>query len=317
MSGFELYAPRTDRHRRTWTLAMIPLGFVFMALSGLIAYLPFIIKNVMAMQAHPELAHHAPARPEFNVLSLAIPTGLLIVIILIWAWLFERRGPAAIGFNSNGLWRFLRGYLIGCGFLIVVVGGLWLVGAYQVEGPGVWAAPTLAALTPILLFAAGFIVQGSSEEVLMRGWIMQTVASRHGIILAVIFNSILFGAMHLGNIKPSPAMYAGVANVALFGIFISLYACRERSLWGVCGWHAAWNWLLGLGFGLEVSGLKLKVAPLIIDLKDTPNTPWWLSGAEWGPEASVFTTAVLLIGIFVLILKGALKPGESYAVPVQ
>jgi hypothetical protein len=56
---------------------------------------------------------------------------------------------------------------------------------------------------------------------------------------------------------------------------------------------------------------------LIVDLKDTPGQPWWLSGGSWGPEASVFTTVVLLVGIIVLIRKGALKPGNSYPAPVS
>ena len=151
----------------------------------------------------------------------------------------------------------------------------------------------------------------------MRGWLMQIVASRHGVVWGVIINSIVFGALHLGNIKPSPAMYAGCANVALFGVFISLYAARERSLWGVCGWHAAWNWFLGVGFGLEVSGIHMDVEPLVVDLKDAPHAAWWLSGGEWGPEASVVATAVLLAGIVYLLVRGALTPGDSYGGPQE
>lgn len=294
---------------------LLILGFVFLVLSQIAPFIPYMIHTFQVMHADPSLAKGPPPRPHVGDFEMFLPTAILIGIVLLWVGLFERRGPSAIGFNGNGIWRFLRGYLIGCAFLIVVVCGLWGMGVYQVEGPGAWTTPTLAVLTPILIYAGLFIIQGSSEEVLMRGWIMQTVASRHGILFAVILNSLAFGALHLGNIKPSPAMWAGVSNVALFGIFISLYACRDRSLWGVCGWHAAWNWLLGLGFGLEVSGLKMNAAPLIIDLKDTPNAPWWLSGGEWGPEASVFTTAVLLAGIIFLIWKGALKPGASFAAP--
>lgn len=317
MAGFELYAPRTERHRRTWTWAVIVLGIVFMMLSGLIVAVPYIVQSVQAMQANPALHRLPPPPANMGTWMLFLPDALLIACILVWVAAFERRLPEAIGFNANGLWRFVRGYLIGCGFLVTVVCGLWAVGVYQVESPGAWAAPTVAALLPILGYAGMFIVQGSSEEVFMRGWLMQIVASRRGIVWAVITNSLVFGAMHLLNIQPSPAMFAGCANVALFGVFISLYACRERSIWGVCGWHAAWNWLLGIGFGLEVSGLNMKVTPLIVNLKDAPNAPWWLSGGVWGPEASIFTTAVLLAGIVFLLWKGALKPGESYPVPAS
>ncbi len=314
MSGFELYAPRTQRHRRTWTWAIIVLGMVFMTIASVVPFIPFILERIQAVKANPALAHEV-VKPTIGVLEMFLPTALQIVFILAWVLVFERRSPATIGFNAKALLRFVRGFAIGCGFLIVVVCGLWAVGVYQVDKPGVIAAPTAAAVLTILGYAGLFMIQGSSEETFMRGWLMGTVSSRHGIIWAVVINSIVFGALHLGNIKMSPELLSGAGNVALFGVFISLYACKERSIWGVCGWHAAWNWLLGIGFGLEVSGLNMKVAPLVVDLKDAPNQPWWLTGAAWGPEASIFTTIVLLIGIAFLIWKGALKPGESYATP--
>jgi len=110
----------------------------------------------------------------------------------------------------------------------------------------------------------------------------------------------------------------GLLNIVLFGVFISLYAVREGSLWGVCGWHAAWNWLLGLGFGLEVSGMKIDSLPLITDLTGAPGAAWWLTGASFGPEASLVTTAVPLAGTVVLRPGGRTPgPGGSEAVEVR
>ena len=317
MAGFELYAPRLATHRRTWTLAVIGLCLLFNTVAGVIAFIPYIMDTVQFIATHPNVTPAMVPKPSMDGLWFLI-VPCVLEIVMVWAWIavFERRTPAAIGFNGHGLLRFVRGYLVGCAMLVFVVGSIWLLGGYKIESPGFWEAPTAAALAPILIYVIGFVIQGSSEEVLMRGWLMQLVASRHGIVLAVIINSMLFGAAHLGNPGSLVPKLMGCGNVALFGVFISLYACRERSLWGVCGWHGAWNWLLGVGFGLEVSGLKLKVAPLVVDLMDVPNRPVWLTGAEWGPEASVVTTLMLVTGIAILVWKGALKPGESYAVPV-
>ena len=132
---------------------------------------------------------------------------------------------------------------------------------------------------------------------------------------------MLFGLLHASNIDPSPELLTGVLNVVLFGVFIGVYAAREGSLWGVCGWHAAWNWLLGLGFGLEVSGHVIDSTPLVVDLGTQTTVPWWVTGAAFGPEGSVVTTAVLLIGIAVLILKGRTRDfgvveDEAPATPV-
>ena len=106
-------------------------------------------------------------------------------------------------------------------------------------------------------------------------------------------------------------------NIVLFGLFISLYAVREGSLWGVCGWHAAWNWLLGLGFGLEVSGIRIDTVPLVADLTVAPGAPWWLTGGAFGPEASVVTTAVLLAGALGLIVLGRTRDHGAEAAPAS
>ncbi len=298
MAGIELYAPRKHRHRRTWTLAAIVLGAVFIIGGQLGALLPAVAAGFVTpgggADGWPQTAY-----------ELAAAFGLGSVLLLLWAWLFERRGPAALGLNARGVLRFVRGYLIGLACLTTVVGVIWIAGGYAVEGPGAFGSAAVgAALLPIGVLMLGFIVQASSEELLFRGWLMQLIASRHGLWIAVIANSALFALAHAGNIEASRELYLGLANIVLFGLFISLYAVREGSLWGVCGWHAAWNWLLGLGFGLEVSGGAMKATPLITDLTSASGAAWWLTGAGFGPEASVVTTAVLLAGVLVLAVRG-------------
>lgn len=309
MAGIELYARRRLRHRRTWTLAAIVLGVVSMVGGQLAAFLPAVAAGFITpgggSDGWPQLAY-----------ELGAAFGLGSVLVLLWAWLFERRGPAALGLNARGPVRFLRGYLIGLAFLGGVVGIIWAAGGYVVEGPGAFGTAAVgAALLPIGVLMLGFIIQGSSEELLFRGWLMQLIASRHGLWFAVIGNSALFALAHAGNIEPSNELYVGLANIVLFGLFISLYAVREGSLWGVCGWHAAWNWLLGLGFGLEVSGMKIDSLPLVTDLTGATDAAWWLTGASFGPEASVVTTGVLLVGTLVLALRGRTRDHGVEAAP--
>ena len=301
MSGIELYAPRKPAHRRTWTAAAVVLAVVFMLAGQLGGYLPAVAVGFVTPgggeDGWPQLAY-----------QLGACFGLTAIMTLAWARLFERRGPSALGFNTRGPKRFLRGYLIGMAFLVGVVGIIWAAGGYVIEGPGAFGSASVGtALLPIAVLLLGFVIQGSTEEIVFRGWLMQLIASRHGLWIAVIGNSALFALAHAGNIEPSKELYVGLANIVLFGLFISLYAAREGSLWGVCGWHAAWNWLLGLGFGLEVSGQVVDATPLIADLTGKEGAAWWLTGAAFGPEASLVTTAVLLIGTILLALRGRTK----------
>lgn len=311
MAGIELYAERKRRHRRTWTLAAIVLCVVFMVGGEVGAYFPALATGFVSpgggADGWPQLAY-----------QLAVAFGLSSVLLLLWARFFERRGPSALGLNARGPMRFLRGYLIGVAFLLTVVGVIWAAGGYAVEGAGAFGSAAVgAALLPIFVLMLGFIIQGSTEELLFRGWLMQLIASRHGLWIAVVANSALFALAHAGNIEPSKELYVGLANIVLFGLFISLYAVREGSLWGVCGWHAAWNWLLGLGFGLEVSGTVIETTPLIADLTGAPGAAWWLTGGAFGPEASFVTTAVLLIGTVALIVRGRTRDHGVEAAAVE
>lgn len=317
MAGIELYAPRLPGHRRTWSPAIIALGIVFLALQILLlpAFLMTAI-NLAGLKLDPQnlQASFMALLPEWPVFASSLfACAVTSVAILMWVRLFERRGWQTIGFNGDGAKRFGRGFLIGLGFLGAVVGGLALLGGYRIESPGIWAAPSLAAFVPILVLLVGFCIQGGGEEILMRGWLMQLIASRHGMYWAIGVNSVIFSLMHALNTPPTPELGLGLLNILLVGIFFSLYAIREQSLWGVCGWHAAWNWMLSGGVGLEVSGMSVKVAPLI-DLAGTAGAPWWLTGGSFGPEGSVVATAVLLAGTIWLAWQIRRNPPKGFPV---
>ena len=310
MAGIELYAPRRPRHRRTWTAAALVLAIVFIALGQTLAFVPGMLLGLMT----PDGADVGWLGTAWTLAGFAF----IALIVIGWVTQFERRSLATNGFNGSGLKRFARGYAIGLAFLVGVVGIIAALGGYRIEGGGVFSGPSAAAgLVPILVLMAGFVIQGSTEEIVTRGWLMQVIASRHGLAWGVGLSSALFGLLHAANIDPSPALAMGVTNVTLFGVFIGLYAAREGSLWGVCGWHAAWNWLLGLGFGLEVSGQVIDAPPLVVDLATRPELPWWMTGAAFGPEGSVVVTVVLLVGSIVLAVRGRSRDHGVIAEPTE
>ena len=230
--------------------------------------------------------------------------GFCAVALILWVWFFERRSLATIGFSGVPGWSFLRGILWGGVSLAAVVCLIALAGGYTIEAGGSWTQMSWMALAPFGAAALAFIVQGSTEELLIRGWLMQLTASRYGVTLAIIFSTVVFSLLHGINIEPSDELVLGLANIVLVGAFLGLYAAQERSIWGVCGWHAAWNWLLGVGFGLEVSGGEIGAGALVVDLKSDSAMPWWITGGAFGPEASLVTTGVLLAGCLWLLFKG-------------
>ncbi|WP_050808268.1 CPBP family intramembrane glutamic endopeptidase [Asticcacaulis biprosthecium] len=304
MAGIELYAPRTQRHRRTWTAAAIILTLVFIVLGQVPAAIALMAAGI-------------PLQPGVSWTGdtlLLLSFACIAILFFLWVWLFERRSLATIGFNSDFVRRYVRGLLLGLAFSGAVIGGIFALGGYTIENAGFWAAPSLSLFIPIIAIFIGFVVQGAAEEIAMRGYLMQIIASRHGIFWGIGVTTILFSLLHATNLKPSNELYMGLVNIVLVGIFFGLYAIKERSLWGVCAWHTAWNWFLGVGFGVEVSGQRLDAKPIVVDLAQS-DVPWWITGGAFGPEGSVVTTVVLLAGIAWQVSQGALKPGAGYPTP--
>ncbi|MGB5346239.1 MAG: CPBP family glutamic-type intramembrane protease, partial [Woeseia sp.] len=121
------------------------------------------------------------------------------------------------------------------------------------------------------------------------------------------------------HIELDPAADAGLigtllftSTTLLFAVFLSFLAIREKSIWGACAWHAAWNWMFITWFGLPTTGIELNLAPLLGDLMAAPGAADWLTGGAEGPEGSVFTSIVLVAGCLLLWLRKA-RPGTVNA----
>jgi hypothetical protein len=53
-------------------------------------------------------------------------------------------------------------------------------------------------------------------------------------------------------------------------------------------------------FGLPTTGIDLGLAPLLADYMPAPDAPFWLTGGADGPEGSVLTPIVLVVGSLIL-----------------
>lgn len=69
------------------------------------------------------------------------------------------------------------------------------------------------------------------------------------------------------------------------------------NIWIACGLHSVWNFVLYGIMGLSVSGSESKLDGLMLFCVEETNI---LNGAEYGIEASIITTLVLGVLLFVL-----------------
>lgn len=230
------------------------------------------------------------------VFTLIMGFACILMGIYLYVRYVEKRPFISLGFDkSSWITKYLKGYGFACITMTVIaliIGGL---GEYRFMTKGVNVGYSM--LPAILFTIIGWMVQGGTEEVLTRGWLMTSISARTNIYLGIVLNSGLFMIAHLFNNSIS-----GIAliNLFIFGIFASVYAINEGSLWAICGFHSGWNWFQGNILGIEVSGNPTIGGSLI---KLIPGDVVFISGGSFGIEASIITTIVLVLCSVLYIYK--------------
>lgn len=146
----------------------------------------------------------------------------------------------------------------------------------------------------ILLIFIGFLIQGMSEEILCRGFIMKTLSKKCGVLGGIMINSIIFGLLHIFN---DNITFLAIFNLILFGIFMSLVYYLTNNLWMVGAIHSIWNFSQGSIFGIRVSGIELRES-LWLSKNVTDNI---YNGGTFGMEGGLFCMLVEVTDVIVCI----------------
>jgi len=233
--------------------------------------------------------------------------GLAPAILIGWLCgkLLEELPFRALGVWFTGGWlkHLIIGSLIGALTLGIAVAIGVVFGNLDFSfNSAETSAITQTLLSSLLVFG----VAAAFEEALFRGYILQTFARSGLAWLAIILTSVFFGAVHLGN--PNAGLLSTL-NTALAGVWFGVAYLKTRDLWFVWGLHLMWNWTQGAIFGIEVSGLtEIVHSPL---LKESDHGPAWLTGENYGIEASIACTIALIVSTIVIYFMPLLKPSEE------
>jgi len=191
-------------------------------------------------------------------------------------------------FRSGWQREFGLGAALGWGMLLASILPLVLSGGLIIT---FWTIPRQFGILVIDLLVLA--VASLAEEVAFRGYPFQRLIDAIGPTLATILFSFLFAALHMFNPGANRASFL----ITVFSSWLlSVAYFRTRALWLCWGWHFAWNASMCVLFGLPVSGIT-KFSPVI---QSNTVGPVWMTGGDYGPEASGVTAVVLLIGIFVV-----------------
>jgi CAAX protease family protein len=216
-------------------------------------------------------------------------TASLLFAALFVNWLamriFENRplADAGLWWNHGSADNLAFGLAGGMGAGCLVLGPALLAGFGRLAPTPAepFAAGTLAFVA--LLLAAG----AAGEELFFRGYGFQVLLATAGPYATILPVGLVFALLHRGN--PHSSWFA-IVNTAGFGILFGYAYLRSRDLWLPIGLHFGWNFTLPL-FGVPVSGLRMNVTGHAM----VWSAGQWVSGGEYGPEASVLTSVVLLL----------------------
>ena len=234
-----------------------------------------------------------PDSPSDVTLLSLFATVATVGVVLLYCLVVERRSLLSLGFSkTHAPLEYAEG----------LVGGLVLLGfpilLCLLTGTLTLSATALPSWGMVGLFLVSFLIQGLSEELLCRSYLMVSLSRSLPPWLCVATNALLFSLLHLGN--PNVSGLA-ILNIFLFGVFASLLTLRRGSIWMVAGLHSMWNFAQGNLFGIPVSGLDGLPSPLTAHMAEGR---WQslVSGGSFGLEGGLFVTVALLLACGVAVL---------------
>lgn len=261
----------------------------------LLILVAFVILNVGSFILIPFVGMDNSQKVTFSSdLSGLYVDSISILLVILYCVYVEKRSLSSIGMVKRGfLSSYSKGLILGITLItLTFVINFILQTIVSVANKEVnW--------TFILLALFGYFIQGLNEEVVFRGFLMNSIASKKGVTIGVFSNSLFFASLHLLNPNPT---FIGFLNIFLAGLGLSLLFYKTSSIWFVGAVHAMWNYFQGPIFGTEVSGLR----SFSSILKTTPVAGKTLiSGGSFGFEGGLATTFVwcLLIVVTTILIK--------------
>ncbi len=222
-----------------WLTVFGRLGLFILVFAALSAVVIVPLATVLSDLAE---AHPTASRLYADV------AGAAAIVLASWIMtkFVDKRPFLTIGLMPGHIVRdFPSGLVLGIAWLGVSVGALVAAG---------WASPG----EPMQLSAAALLIAGVSvlfnvltQQLLIFGYILQTVRAKAGLPTAVVFTAVLFSAIHAAAFGGE---WIPPVNVFGAGLVFGLAYALTGNLWLPIGIHFAWNMLLGPVLGLTVSG---------------------------------------------------------------
>jgi len=242
-------------------------------------------------------------------LRIAILEPLIVLIsALAAAYVMTRyvnRKPfTAIGLSFHP--ATFKEFGIGC-----LLGFLMMSGIFVVEFSLGYTVLTWKGLEPHQLLgvvgysAALFAIAALAEEVLFRGYTLQTLMQGMTFLPATILMAVVFSIAHASN--PNASVFA-LTNVGLAAIWLSFAYLKTRSLWLPFGLHFSWNFSQTTVYSFPTSGIQFEDMRLFTAAQSGPE---WITGGAFGPEGGVLATVAIISCIWYILKEKQINAPEG------
>ena len=283
-------SPDESRLRAGWRLLL--QGLLRLFISGCFG----VVLAVIALTLAPSLINDFlfEIGPVQMLLGTVGETIAITTAVFLARRYLDKRSIESLGLKIST--QTIIDILTGIGITLLQMGSIYLVmsglGWVTFEGFAWEIDPIGLVIKNTLIFLAIFILVGWHEELLSRGYHLQTIASGLNLSWGVMLSSAFFGLLHLGN--PN-ANWISTAGIFLAGLFFAFAYIRTKQLWLPMGMHLGWNFFEGIVFGFPVSGLNMY--PLTRIQIHGPEI--WTGGA-FGPEAGLIVVPALVLGVVLI-----------------
>ena len=273
-------SPDQPRLRAGWrllihTILLFVFGIIISVVAGFTGFVPEPFNSIWN-----------------QILNFLVITGS---VYIARRWL-DKKSFESLGLKLSA--QTLFDILAGIGMTFIQMGFIYLLmlslGWLTFEGFAWEFDPINVVITSVLTAFVVFIFVGWNEELLSRGYHLQTIASGINLFWGVIISSAVFGLLHLGN--PN-ATWVSAAGIFFAGIYLAYGYRRTKQLWLPIGLHIGWNFFEGVVFGFPVSGLDIYALTRI----QVHGPELWTGGA-FGPEAGLIVLPSLLVGAGLIYL---------------
>jgi len=267
---------KTSESVKPWvrTILILPAFFVIVGLFQLAGY------QVLGLDPTHFNSDKSPFQETIGAIFTLLGT---VVTIGIFRRFIDQESFRSMGFYPKGFGKDTL-FGLGLGALIMATGFTALVNLQEI----VWSGTNMD-LRNILLGIGLFVLVALSEELLVRGYVLNNLMKSMHRSIALLVSSVMFSTMHIFN---SNFSWIGFWNIILAGILLGLPYIYTKSLWLPIALHFSWNFFQGIIFGFNVSG---HVTYSLFSQTRAADTIW--NGGKFGFEGSVLSLIFQLITI--------------------